>query len=484
MVSRRAFGLVMASVVGVFSLPAQADVKLPGIIGSNMVLQQGMPVPIWGRAEANEKVTVAIPGQTKSTTADNNGKWMVKLDPLKAQPNQKPITMTVSGKNKVELTNILIGEVWVCSGQSNMEFAVAGSRDGDLEVAAATDPTIRLVELPHVAAKEPQSDVSATWSECSPQTVGSITAVGYFFGRQLHETLSVPVGIIDTNWGGTPVESWTRTEVMKADPSLKGLFAQWDARVEKNPKDRMNSHYPANLYNGMIAPIIPLAVRGAIWYQGESNAGRAQQYRTLFPMMIENWRRDWGRDLSFYWVQLANFMARKPEPGESAWAELREAQSMTLKLPKTGEAVIIDIGEARNIHPKDKQDVGKRLARWALAKDYGMNIVYSGPRFKAMDVKGGKALITFDYSAGGLMSWDKAPVKGFAIAGKDKKWVWADAKVTGKDTVEVYSPDVKEPVAVRYGWADNPEVNLYNSALLPASPFRTDDWSMITAGKE
>jgi sialate O-acetylesterase len=339
--------------------------------------------------------------------------------------------------------------------------------------------------------------------------------VAYFFGRELHKNLGVPIGLIHTSWGGTPAEAWTRRGVLKADPDFKPILQRYDEAVAKYPQAKQeherkleewkqavekaktegtrapgrpgeplgpgHPHSPSGLYNAMISPLLPYGIAGAIWYQGESNAGRAYQYRKLLPAMIKNWRDDWGLgDFSFIFVQLANFMAVKPEPGDSSWAELREAQSMTLALPNTGMAVIIDIGEANDIHPKNKQDVGKRLALWALANTYKQALEYSGPVYKSSKTEGNRIILTFDDVGGGLMAAPEPPLKGFAIAGADHKFVWADAAIEG-NTVVVSSDTVSEPVAVRYAWADNPVCNLYNKEGLPASPFRTDDWPGVTA---
>jgi sialate O-acetylesterase len=491
---------------------AQADVKLPAIIGSNMVLQADMKPCIWGWAEAGEKVTVTLGDQKVEAAADAAGKWQVRLAALKAGAG--PLEMTVAGKNTLKLTNILVGEVWVCSGQSNMEWSVKSSMDSDKEIAEAKYPKIRLFMVTKATSATPLTDCKGQWVECSPETVPPFSAVGYFFGRMLHKDLGVPVGLIGSNWGGTPAESWTSGGTLEADADLKAIIARfqsqidnyskakedWEkvkdkkladwkaaadkAKAEGKPQPRRpegprdpaaNPNRPSSLYNGMIAPLVPFAIRGAIWYQGESNAGRPVEYRKLFPAMIADWRKHWGEgDFTFLFVQLANFMARKDQPAESGWAALREAQTMTLSLPKTGMATIIDIGDAGNIHPKNKQDVGKRLALAAEAGTYGKTVVYSGPMYESMKVEGNKAILKFKHIGGGLVAkGDK--LTGFAIAGEDNKFVWADAKIDG-DAVIVFAKDVAKPVAVRYAWADNPECNLYNKADLPAVPFRTDDW--------
>ncbi len=515
------YHLLLALVLGAgFLLPAgrlAADVKLPAVISNNMVLQQALDAPVWGWADPGEKVTVAIGGQSKTATAGADGKWMVRLDQMKTDG---PLTLTISGKNTITIENVLVGEVWVCSGQSNMQFALASANNAEKEIASADYPNIRLFTVPRKGTQEPQYDCQGEWVECSPKTVASFSAVGYLFGRDLYQKLNTPVGLIHTSWGGSSCEAWVRRAVLEADPRYGSLLAGWKQRVAAFDPDKVKANYekrlanwktavqkakaegkpaprrprapadpragqhrPANLYNGMILPVLHYGIRGAIWYQGESNAGRAYQYRYLFPAMITNWRHDWGEgDFPFYFVQLANFHAAQPQPGESTWAELREAQSMTLSLPHTGQAVIIDIGDAGNIHPRNKQDVGKRLALWALAKDYGKPVVYSGPVYKSMKPGAGKIVLAFDHVGGGLVAKDGPPLKGFAVAGADRHFVWADAKIVG-DTVVVCSPKVAQPVAVRYAWADNPVCNLYNAEGLPASPFRTDDWPGLTAEK-
>jgi sialate O-acetylesterase len=490
-----------------------ADVRLPAIIGDNMVLQQDQKATIWGWADPGEEVLVAVSWHNMkwAVTANRSGKWVYKMNPPKAGG---PYEMTLSGRNTITIKNILVGEVWVCSGQSNMQMTVQSSNNATEEIAAADYPNIRLFTVQRKVAQEPQKDCEGSWSLCSPQTVPGFSAVAYFFGRELRQRLNVPVGLIHTSWGGTPSEAWTRRGVLKSDTDFRPILERYDdaikkypeaskqyeQRVEqwkqaaqkakaegKNPPRRPRApfgpghpHSPSGLYNAMIAPLIPYGIQGAIWYQGESNAGRAYQYRKLFPAMIKNWRADWEQgDFPFLFVQLANFRAVKPDPNESDWAELREAQLMTLAVPNTGMATIIDIGDAVDIHPKNKQDVGKRLALWALAETYGKEIVYSGPLYKSMEVRGNQIVLHFDHVGGGLVAGGGEPLKGFAVAGADRKFVWADAKIEG-DKVVVSSGQVSEPVAVRYAWADNPVCNLYNKEKLPASPFRTDRWPGVT----
>jgi sialate O-acetylesterase len=504
--------LWMCVLVVSLALAARAEVELPHVFGSHMVLQQGEKVPIWGSADPVEKVMVSIGGQKVSAVADGDGAWEVTLNRMKASG---PHVMTVEGEeNTIMFTDVLVGEVWVCSGQSNMQWTVKNSKDEEKEIAAADYPNIRLFYVERKVSDEPEDDCNGEWKVCSPQSIPEFSAVAYYFGREVHTASNVPVGLIHTSWGGTPAESWTTIETLRGNPMFEPILerwkktmgdypqakaefdkqlAEWEQAVEKakaegasppsRPREPMGPDHPwrpSGLYNAMIAPLQPFAIRGAIWYQGESNAGRAYQYRTLFPAMIEDWRRTWGQsDSPFLFVQLANFQERKPDPGDSDWAELREAQSMTLSLPNTGMAVIIDIGEAGDIHPKNKQDVGKRLALNALAKVYDKDVVYSGPIFKSMRLKDGKIALSFNHVDGGLMTPSGEPLKGFAIAGADKKFVWANAEINGK-RILVWSDDVKEPVAVRYAWAINPECNLFNSVGLPASPFRTDDWPGVT----
>jgi sialate O-acetylesterase len=492
-----------------------ANVKLPAVISDNMILQQGQAVPIWGWADPGGEVMVSVSwiDMEWAVTADKDGKWFFKM---KSPEIGGPYQMTFQEENLITINNILVGEVWVCSGQSNMEWPVSQAANHQQEIAAANYPNIRLFTVGRKVAEQPQSDCTGSWVLCNPETVPRFSAVAYYFGRELHKEIGVPIGLIHTSWGGTPAEAWTRQEILETDsdfapilkryadtvaryPQLRKEYRQqineWKKALAKaegkqpperpsEPIGRGHPYSPTGLYNAMIAPLIPYAIRGAIWYQGESNAGRAYQYRKLFPAMIQNWRKDWGQgDFPFLFVQLANYKAVKAEPSESDWAELREAQLMTLSLHNTGMAVTIDIGEANNIHPKNKQDVGKRLALWALAKTYRKDIVYSGPLYKSMEVQDNKIVLHFNHVNGGLVARDGETLRGFAIAGENQKFVWADAKIVG-DNVVVSSDQVPEPVAARYAWADNPLCNLYNKEVLPASPFRTDDWPGVTFGRK
>ena len=634
--------------------------KLAVVFTDNMVLQQTAVLPVWGTTSPGLQVTVRFAGQEKTVKADVNGGWRVTLEPLAASAIPKEMNITVNDPDQTAITlrNILIGEVWVCSGQSNMEFSVSRAKNGERESAEADFPAIRLLTIPKLVAETPQKYIAAnSWDVCSPETVSGFSAVGYFFGRELHRKLGVPVGLINASWGGTVAEAWTSKNTLLKIPELVGLVTKydmdvansseiiaeykaairqieqktadirnegfprgwadipnppgewsdmelpaswqnrgldfsgvlwfrkelelpaswqgkelrlaigatdkgdvtyfnnvqvgsitmddrqdswcllrtyaipanlvktgknviavrvrsdkydggmigpaeamhlscpalpesssipltgvWKYAVENNygkiaipaiPPGPDNPNSPSVLFNGMISPLIPFAIRGAIWYQGESNADRAVQYRTLFPSMIQDWRTQWHQcEFPFMFVQLANFRTEATIPVESEWAELREAQTMTLRLPNTGMAAAIDIGEALDIHPQNKQDIGLRLALNALAKAYRQQVPYSGPMFKNMTRAGNTLAIHFDHVNGGLKCRGEK-LFGFAIAGADRKFVWADAKING-DTVIVSSPEIAEPEFVRYAWADNPVCNLYNSAGLPAVPFRSD----------
>jgi len=648
--------LLILTLVGVAATVCQAapakNVKPHSLFTDHMVLQRGVAVPVWGSADAGGTVTVSIAGQAASAVADAKGRWIAKLKPLEAGG---PHELTIAGEKPITLKNVLVGDVWVCSGQSNMEQGIRACANPTEEIAKANYPRIRLFMVPHHVAGEPQTSVNATWQVCSPATVaaggwGGFSGAAYYFGRHLHRELDVPIGLIQTCWGGTIAEAWTSAEALKALPDFKpaveqleqlvadlkkgqdsyerrvaawwrtndpgsakgwataafdaaawkpmtlpqhwekvaelGSFdglvwfrrqldvpAAWagkDLLLELGPIDDRDTTFfngtkigatdvwttarrytvpgklvkagknliavrvldtggggglygqPAQmrlsrpggagkpvslagpwsyqaaapmgklpplpvkavggspnvvtvLYNGMIAPLLPYAIKGSIWYQGESNAGRAMQYRTLLPTMIKDWRSRFGvGDFPFFIVQLANFMAVQATPVQSGWAELREAQLLTAQAdPKVGLAVITDIGDARDIHPKNKQDVGKRLALSALAIAYGRKLVSSGPEFRGMKVEGGTARLAFDHVGGGLVARGGAKLKGFAVAGDDKQFHWADAVIEG-ETVVVSSPNVARPAAVRYNWANNPIGDLYNKDGLPAGPFRSD----------
>ncbi|MDO1449152.1 sialate O-acetylesterase [Rhodocytophaga aerolata] len=649
--------IICCCLLALLSLESFADVRLPKLVGDHMILQRDAKLPVWGWADAGETVTLTFLGKKYTAKPDTQGKWMLTLPAMKAGG---PYEMTIAGKNTLTIKDILVGDVWLASGQSNMEWKLSHTVNNfEQEIANANFPQIRFLDVTNAIATQPLTEFeSKGWEICSPETAGDFSAVGYFFARDLHQRYKVPVGVITSEWGGTPSEAWTSTEALKAFPEYQtavndlekngsGIQAQmqeyqtklkeWQSKVSggdrglaaatkwyapafnaadwpvmtlpmlwettdlpdydgivwfrkevmipdneagkeltlhlasiddadstwfngelvgatngynidrkytipgklvkagKNsitirvvdtgggggvygqadnlkltagdkilvsladkwqyqtaldisqmpakPKVTVNQNSPTVLYNAMIAPLVPFAIKGAIWYQGESNAGRAYQYRTLFPAMIKDWRKQWKQDFPFLFVQLANFMKVESQPVESDWAELREAQSMTLSLPKTGMAVIIDVGDANDIHPRNKQDVGKRLAMAAQKTAYNENTVYSGPTYKSIKTVGNKIILTFENAGGGLVA-KGGELKEFAIAGPDKKFMWADAKIEG-NTVVVSSNQVQNPVAVRYAWANNPDkANLYNKEGLPASPFRTDDWPGITISRK
>jgi sialate O-acetylesterase len=493
------------------ALTAQAEVRLPGFFSDKMVLQQGSPVAIWGWADSGETVTVKFGSQSVQATPAN-GKWMVRLKRLAAGG---PHELTISGKNTITLKNVMVGEVWICSGQSNMQWQLKQSYQPEAAIAAAANPNIRLYHVPRVRSDVPLEDVKASWTECNPQTVPDFSAVAYFFGRELQQALKVPVGVIHTSWGGSPAEAWTSQATLQADvdyrrdildaytaanEKYRSALAEWEkesAQLKAAGKEQKRQQprapwKPSELYNGMIAPLVPLAFRGAIWYQGEANAGRAFQYRKLMPDMIRDWRRAFGTgDFTFLMVQLAPYDKVKKRsleeitsvPVESDWAELREAQLLSTRVLKNvGMAVITDVGEKDNIHPTRKEPVGKRLAYAARGIAYKQKITYSGPVCKSIKVEGDKIVVNFDHAGAGLIS-QGGPLQGFAIAGEDRKFVWAKAELRGRSQVAVGSPQVTRPAAVRYGWADFPVINLWNKEGFPATPFRTDNFPMITAPK-
>lgn len=392
-----------------------------------------------------------------------------------------PYQITFDNGETSTLKDVLIGEVWVCSGQSNMEMPLAGwgnINNYKQEIAEANYPNIRLITVVKGTSAQALSEAkfNTGWQPCSPGTIAEFSAIAYFFARNIQQNQNIPIGLIQAAYSGTPAASWVSGPSLKIMPAYDSLVNV----ISSKPGSPKDSHIPTVLYNAMVNPLIPYGIRGVIWYQGESNAGKAYQYKTLFPLLINDWRQNWDNKKSpFYFVQLANFTDVKQTPGESTWAELREAQMQTLKLPKTGMAVTIDIGEAKDIHPKNKQDVGLRLALIARSKVYKENIAYSGPLYKSYKIKGNQVKLSFNHINGGLQSKGNDELKGFEIASADKKFHWAEAKIVG-DKIIVWSDDIKEPIAVRYAWANNPVCNLYNKGGLPASPFRTDNWKGIT----
>jgi len=543
---------------------SRADVKMPAIFGDHMVLQQNIKIPVWGWADPGEAVAVALGDNTAKTTADGGGKWRVDLQPVK--DTATPFTLTVKGKNTLTFSDVLIGDVWVCSGQSNMEFDLAGNMgtykgfggatNAAAAVPAANDPQLRLFIVAKTIALQPKPDVVGNWQVCTPDTAAQFSAVGYFFGQELRHSLNRPIGLIGTYWGGMPAQAFTSLSGLQKDPpftnyvsayqkiaddypkaqqdyptvlasyqqdlkkwnetvapAYNAALKQWQDAVAQAtasgqpappkpvpptpmPKHPVGPEGPASnptvLFNGMVAPLIPYAITGVIWYQGEANGNKGVEYAMLFPRMITDWREKWAQgDFPFLYVELAAFGKPQTVPAEyNGWAFLRDAQLKTLSLPNTGMASAVDIGNPKDIHPKDKLDVGLRLALAAKHVAYKEKLVYSGPLYDSMKVEGNKIRVSFKEVGGGLQMgtppWTPdgvtppAPTEltGFAIAGADQKWTWAKARIDG-NTVVVSSDDVTSPVAVRFGWGACPSINLYNKEGLPASPFRTDNWPPV-----
>jgi sialate O-acetylesterase len=483
-----------------------AEVKPSALFSEHMVLQSGMAVPVWGVAAPGERVTVTLHGQKQFATASADGKWMVRLKDLKPGG---PFQMTIAGNNSITISDVLVGEVWLGSGQSNMAFTVskkkaayAGLVDEEREIAEANYPQVRMFTGKTAKTYEPQTDIQGEWQICTPDNVPGFSAVGYLFSRDLHRELKQPVGFLTLAFGASTAESWIRRETVAADPLLKPMLDHFDAAVQfyrtkpdapaseaPKPPQTINArpgtpparqrdpvqdqHNPTVLFNGMINPVIPYAIRGVIWYQGESIVG-GKEGVALYPhvqeTLIKDWRKAWGRaDLPFYVVQL-------PALGNISNNPLvREGQAAVLSLPHAGMAVTIDIGDPKDVHPHNKAPLGERLTRMAMANVYGRKLEYSGPVYESMKVSGNAIRVKFSHLGGGLVAKD-GPLKWFAIAGADGKFVSAEAKIEG-DTVVVSSPEVSTPVAVRYAWDNYPEgCNLYNAAGLPAAPFRTDRW--------
>jgi hypothetical protein len=497
------FIILMAASVSI------AKISLPSIISDNMVLQADANAPIWGKAEPNHKVTITCSWSRESINinSDSQGNWIAVLRTPKKAKNG---TLTIiSGHETKIIKNILIGEVWLCSGQSNMEWSVKTTSNGHAEAAKAKYPDIRFFTVAETAAGEQQQDCQGQWIQCNPQTALEFSGVGYYFGRDLYKKLNSPIGLINSSFGGTSAHAWTSKKALENNAILKKYLAidanneankkvyeqrfaqalsKWEEAVKQaaaenkpapkkpRPPFEMRDEWKASrLYNSMIYPLIPFAIKGVIWYQGESNVDDAITYRTLFPTMITDWRNNWKQgNFPFYFVQISAYGADSKEPGDSNWALLRESQTMALALANTAMAVSMDIGEATNIHPKNKQPVSNRLALLALKKTYGYKkINCDSPLYKSMKKEGNKIRILFDYAESGLKAHKDEPIKGFAIAGDDKKFIWANALIDGS-TILVWSEQISKPVAVRYGWADWIECNLYNKKDLPVSPFRTD----------
>lgn len=489
--------------------------RVASLFADHAVLQRDMAVPVWGGGEQGKKVTVQFAGQEKQATVDKDGKWMVKLDPLVASAEGRPLTVKFENGETLTRQDLLVGEVLVCSGQSNMAFGLKGSVDGDAAIAAAGDAQLRLFAAAARATDEPQDSIAGNWAIDSPQSAAGFSAVAYFFGKDLRQKLGVPVGLIKSAVGGTLAEAWTAKGELESNPVLKPLLDLQASRLASFPKDleaykqrepellakyeeaaakakaanlpiprkpqqpqspATNGNRPFGLYNGSIAPLQPYAIRGAIWYQGESNSSRGKEYQTLFPAMINSWRKAWGQgDFPFLFVQITPHAGMTPE--------LREAQRITAQTtPNTAMAVTVDVGHPTDIHPKQKQPIGLRLALAARALVYGEQVEYSGPAYDSMSVKGNRVTLRFKHIGGGLVARE-GELKGFTIAGSDGKFVPAKATIEG-ETIAVVSDSVAAPVAVRYGWVNVPDVNLYNKDGLPASPFQTDGAFELEPGFE
>jgi sialate O-acetylesterase len=497
--NRKIAGITVTVLLALFSLPARADVQLNGLFSDGAVLQQSKPIPVWGSAAEGEKVTVQLEGQKVSTLA-KDGRWLVHLKPLKAGG---PFTMTVQANNTVSVTNILVGEVWLCSGQSNMEFPLSRAANAEEAIAASADSQLRLFTVPRASTDAPKTEITGSWKESGPNTAANFSAVAWFFGRDLRKARGMPIGLIHSSVGGTPAEAWTSRATLVAEPELNTILTRYDETIKKfDPEKAKATHEqalqkyreaaalaqsegrtppraprapqdpshsltrPCGLYNAMIAPLQPYAIAGAIWYQGEANSGRAAEYRKLFPAMIRNWRQAWDEgNFPFLFVQIAPYKDMTPE--------IREAQLLTWQtVPHTAMAVITDVGEENDIHPTKKEPVGARLALAARAVAYGEKVEYSGPLYHSIKIDGDRAILSFTHTGSGLSVPD-GELKGFAIAGADGNFLPATALLNGQKVI-VRSASAARPMAVRYGWAHTPEVNLFNNEGLPASPFRTD----------
>lgn len=515
--NKKITSIIFFALILLISNSVRAEVSLPDVLGNSMVLQQNQKVPIWGWAEVGETVKVSFGKQKLTVAADQKGKWRIDLKPLKT--DFTPQVLIIEGKNKIELKDILVGEIWLVSGQSNMQWTLFQSVNGEAETAKANNPNIRLFNVSREVAFKKKQEKLGTWKICNPESVKDFSGAGYYFGVELQKILNVPIGLINSSYGGSQAEAWTPVQYLTANPELKATvertkiweeerprvkveyaeaIKKWREESEKQkasgakpspspgvPDSLRDYRISSSIYDGMIEPLMPFAIRGAIWYQGESNEARAEQYNILLPTMIKAWRERWGEgNFPFGTVQLPNYRKVSDEPQEAAWSFIREAQRKTaLNDAKTGLIITIDIGEANDIHPKNKLDVGKRMAVWALKDVYGKKLSDS-PEFQKAEIKGDKIILTFNDVGSGLKIKDGDKLDEFAIAGADKKFVWANAKIVGKNKIEVSSPEVKNPLAVRYAFNSNPKnPNLTNDSGLPASPFRTDNFDDPTAGK-
>jgi sialate O-acetylesterase len=485
--------------------PAAAYVKLPDIFSDGMVLQRGAAVPVWGQAQAGEKITASIAGHAAKATADASGRFSLTLP---AMPAGGPYCLKVTGRNEIVLNDVLIGDVWLCSGQSNMALNLAEAEGGTAAAAQARDKELRFFIVPESILKQAADSRGARWRVCSPEAAAPFSAVGYFFGVELRKKLTVPVGLIQATYGGTPLDAWMSRQVLNRYFNYSSELAKWDRYAINYPKLKrqyaerlidwressrllksfglpafappkpppnlsMMGH-ASSLWDSMITGLLPLPIKGVIWNQGEADVGLADRYRVLFPALVEDWRRQWSsKDLPFYFVQLHNWDGPKSKAGRSPIAELREAQQATCVLPHTGMIVTVDLGGAdHSIHYKRKEEVGKRLACAVLACEYGLPCVWQGPVFDVLKIEGDKIRVHFKHTDGGLKTSDGKPPSGFAVAGDDCNFIDAAAAVDGEDVV--LSSRITRPVHVRYAWQNDPQVNLTNGFGLPASPFRTD----------
>ncbi len=505
-----AFTFLLALLLLPFGEISAGELKLATVFSDHMVLQRDKSVPVWGWADPGEKITVEFGGQKQSAVVDADGRWQVKLDPMEASTESRSLTARSENPEQVlEVLDVLVGEVWLGSGQSNMAMTVNRAKDFGTEQADAKFPLIRMFKEESTASAKSQADSKGKWTVCSPESVAGYSATLYFFGRELHRELNVPIGLINSSVGGTPIESWIAEDAQAKVPELKNLveaqakaaaaideatmkanhekqLARWKAQAEKAKKDGSKApRRPTDplesirrkgrsggLFNGKIASLIPYGIRGFIWYQGEANsaAGRGAYYQYQLPLLVKDWRERWGEELPFAWVQLPNF-GREGE----GWSLVREAMLKSLRLPQTGMAITVDIGETKDIHPKNKQEVGHRLALWALGDVYGKTVpATSGPLPDGHAINGDSITVTFRHADGGLVA-QNGELKGFVIAGDNQEWKPAHARIVG-NTVVISSNEVPKPIAVRYAWAADPDCNLFNQAALPASPFRTDEW--------
>ena len=501
---------VMLAIAGAAPLASsRADIVLPPIISDNMVLQQRAKVNVWGKADPGESVTVQMGDATAQTVAGKDGTWAVKLAGVKSGG---PNDLTVFGKNSVTVHNVAVGEVWLCAGESNMEQKMIAARNGLAESFDADLPMVRVFTPWHNAAEKPPEECEGSWVVVDPMTARNVSAVAFYFAKELNRGMRVPMGLIQSTWGPSPIEAWMPRDTLDTDPALHGALDRYAKAAAEYPKalaayqvlkadwkhaadaakaagapppheplpplDPGGPREPGALYNGMIAPLMHYPIRGVLWYQGETNTYEPALYRKLLPGLIAAWRKGWGvSDMPFYYAQLSGFPARHGQPEESQWAELREAQAaVQAAVPKTGMAVTVDLADPHDMHPPNKKEIAHRLALLAESQLYGKTgINASGPVFSGMQIKDGKAELTFSHTAGGLVDRNTPPLKGFAVAGDDRKFVWADAEIHG-DTVTVRSKEVPNPVAVRYAWADLPDCDLAGKDGLPAMPFRTDSW--------